>query len=96
MELHADHVPHGASGDEQGGFLAGDLGGALFEAVDGGIFAVDVISDFGFGHGATHGFGGTGYGVAAEIDKAHAFRNSPSTSLETITPLEVRRKREPS
>ena len=44
-QLDRDGVAHGAGGDEQGGFLAGDFGGALFEAVDGGVFAVHVVAD---------------------------------------------------
>ena len=33
------------------GFLAGDFSGPLFQQVDGGIFAIDVVADFGFHHG---------------------------------------------
>ena len=53
-ELDRDGVPHGAGGDEQRGLFADDLGGALFQAVDGGVFAIDIVADFGLEHGAPH------------------------------------------
>ena len=67
-QLDGDCVPHRAGGNEQGGRLAGDFGGTLFEAVDGGIFAIHVVADFGFEHGAPHGRRGLGNGIAAQID----------------------------
>ena len=65
----------------------------LFQPVDGGVFAVNVVADFGFHHGAPHGGGGLGDGVAAQVD--HAVRNSWKTSLESITPRLVRRSAPP-
>ncbi len=91
VQFDRDGVAHGAGGDEQGGFFAGDFGGALFQAIDGGVFAIDVVADFGFGHGAAHGGRGLGDGIAAQID--HAVRNSWKTSLESMTPRSVRRRR---
>jgi hypothetical protein len=38
--------------------------------VDGGVFAVNVVADFGLQHGAAHGGRGLGDGVAAKIDHA--------------------------
>ena len=78
-QLDGDGVPHGAGGNEQGGRFAGDFGGTLFEAVDGGIFAIHVVADLGFEHGAPHGRRGLGNGIAAQID--HRFKNSWKTSL---------------
>ena len=69
--LDPDGVAHGAGGDEQGGLFPGDLGGALFQAVDGGVLAVDVVPHLGFHHGAPHGGGGLGHGIAAQVDGVH-------------------------
>ena len=71
-------------GTKTAGFFAHDFGGALLQPVDGGIFAVDVVADFGFGHGAPHGGGGPRDGVAAQVD--HDAMNSAKTSLERSTP----------
>jgi hypothetical protein len=38
------------------------------QAIYGGVFAVNVVADFGFGHGAAHGWGGVSEGVATEVD----------------------------
>ena len=64
-------VAHGAAGHEEAGFLAEHLGSAFLEAVDGGVFAVDVVADLGASHGLPHGLGGLGDGVAAQVDDAH-------------------------
>jgi hypothetical protein len=71
-QLDGDRVPHGAGRNEQGRRLAGDFGGALFQAVDGGIFTIHVVAHFGFEHGAPHRRRGLGNGIAAQID--HKFR----------------------
>src|SRR5437899_6171192 len=84
-----DRVPHGPGGDEEGRLFAGDFGGAGFEAIDGGVFAIDVVADFGFEHSLAHGGRRLGDGIAAQID--HKSRNSWKTSLESRTPRLVRR-----
>ena len=90
-QLDRDGVAHGAGGDEQGGLFAGDLGGALLQPVDGGVFAVDVVADLGASIMARRiSRGGLGDGVAAQID--HAARNSWKTSLESSTPRSVSRR----
>lgn len=68
VEADGDLVAHGAGGDEDGGFAGEDFGGAAFEQIDGGIFAIDVIADDSLSHGGAHGGGGLGEGIAAEID----------------------------
>src|ERR1019366_3958675 len=93
-QLGADGIPHGAGGHEQRGGFAGDFGRPLFQAVDRGIFAINVIADFGFEHGAPHGGGGLGNGIDAEVD--HRFKNSWKTSLESRPPRLVRRRVAPS
>ena len=65
VEADGDLVAHGAGGDEDRGLSAEDRGGLLLEPVDGGVFAVDVVANFGCGHGLAHGWGGLGDGVAA-------------------------------
>ena len=68
VELDGDLVAHGAGGHEDGGLALEDLGGGALEAIDGGIFRVDIVADLGRGHGLAHGGGGLGNGVAAKID----------------------------
>jgi len=65
VQLDGDGVAHGAGGQEERGFFAGDFGGALFESVDGGVFAINIVAHFGVCHGVAHGLGGLGYGIAA-------------------------------
>src|SRR5215472_3707768 len=51
MALHGDLVAHSPSGHEDGRFALEDPRGKLLQAIDGGIFAVNIIADLGFGHG---------------------------------------------
>ena len=39
-----------------------------FQPVDGGVFAVNVVAHFGFGHGSPHGRRRPGHGIASQID----------------------------
>ena len=41
-------------GTKSAGFFAHDFGRALFQTIDGGVFAINVVAHFGFGHGAPH------------------------------------------
>ena len=66
-----DEVAHGAAGGEQAGFLSEQGGGAFLEGVDGGIFAEDIIAQFGGGHSAAHFVGGVGNGVATQVNRVH-------------------------
>src|SRR5882724_7079215 len=50
VQFDGDGIAHGAGGHVECRFLAGDLGGALLQTVDGGIFTVNVIAHFGFRH----------------------------------------------
>ena len=67
-DFDGDEIPHAAGGDEKRGFFAENVGSAFFEAVDGRIFEIDVIADFGFGHGAAHRGCRSCDGVAAKVD----------------------------
>src|SRR5581483_9052836 len=93
VDFHRDGVAHRASGDEQAGLFPENLSGALLEPIYAWIFTIDVVADFGFGHGAAHGRSGAGDGVAAEVNHA---TNSAKTSLEKSTPRSVRRSCGPS
>ena len=76
-------VALGARGEEQGGFLAGEFGDVVLEAVDGGVLAVDVVADVGGCHGLAHGGGGHREGVAAEVaaDRGAAHRGNASGAV---------------
>ena len=69
VNAHAELVAHRAGGDEERGFFAEHAGDSLFEAADGGVFAENIVADFGGGHGGAHAGGGASYGVAAEVDR---------------------------
>ncbi len=68
VQPDADLVGHRAGRHVERGLLAGDLGGALLQPVDGRIVAEPVVADLGVGHGPAHGGGGRGDGVRTEID----------------------------
>ena len=63
-----EQIAHAAGGNEERGFLLENFRGAVLQAIDGGVFAVDVVANFGFGHGAAHGGRWFCDGVAAKID----------------------------
>jgi hypothetical protein len=64
-------IAHAAGGDEERGFLLENFRGALLKMIDSGVLAIDVIADFGFGHGPTHGGSWFCNGVAAEVNRDH-------------------------
>ena len=64
-------VAHRAAGDEERGFFARAGRGDFLQTVDGGVFAVHIVADFGFGHGLAHGGRGMGDGIGAEIYEVH-------------------------
>ena len=64
----ADQVAHGATGYEDGRFLAQDLGRHRFQAVDGRILAVDVVAQRGAGHRLSHGGSRHGHRVGPHVD----------------------------
>ena len=69
-----DEVAHRPAGDEQAGFLAEQLGGALLERDDRRVVAEDVVAELGLGHRAAHRRRGVGDGVAAQVDPWHGAR----------------------
>src|SRR6202044_2905986 len=60
MEADGDLIAHSSSGNEDGGLAAEDLGGARFQTIDGGVFAINIIANFGSSHCRPHRGGGTG------------------------------------
>ena len=72
VQLDGDLVAHGSGGNEDGGFASEDFSGASFEAIDGGVFGVNVIANLSGGHGAAHGVAGQSYGVAAKVNPRSA------------------------
>jgi hypothetical protein len=67
-EFYGNEIAHAASGDEKSRFFIEDFGSALLEIVDGGVLAVNVVTNFSGGHGAAHFFAGTCDGVAAQVN----------------------------
>ncbi len=84
QKFDANCVTHCPGGDKKGGFFARYGRRAFFEAIDRGVFAVDVVPHFGFRHGAAHSRRGAGNSVAAEVN--HAAINSWNISFETMIP----------
>src|SRR3954466_15315827 len=73
VDLDGDLVPHAAAGNEDGGLAREYLGGAMLEPIDGRVFAIHVIADLGFRHGATHLRRWASDGVTAQVDRGDRF-----------------------
>src|SRR5262249_45980096 len=85
-------IRHGARRHKQGGLFAEHLRAALLQAIDGRVFAINVVADFGFEHCLAHRGSGFGNGVATEIDHI----KEAKTSLDRRTPRGVSFTRSPS
>ena len=68
MGKHCDQVGHRAARHESAGFLVQALGGHRFELLHGRVAVARVVAEGGLAHRLEHRFGGTGEGVASEID----------------------------
>ena len=66
-----DEIALGATGDEDGGFLAEQVGGAFLERVDGGVVAEDVVAELRLRHRASHLRRRPRHGVAPKVDQGH-------------------------
>src|SRR5580704_6506558 len=53
-QLDGDEVAHAARGHKHRRLFAKNLGRALFQPVDGGIFSVDIVSHLGVSHCPAH------------------------------------------
>ena len=69
MRFDGDLVGHGAGWHEQGGFLAEQLGDALFQTIHRGVVVKDIVADNGGVHGRTHGRRRPGHSIASHIDQ---------------------------
>src|SRR4051812_3448037 len=69
VNSHAKLIAHGAGGDEESGFFAEHSGDSLFEAANGRVFAENIVTHFGGGHGCAHAGSGASHGIASEIDR---------------------------
>ena len=67
MAANAHLVGLRARAGQHGGFLAEQGGHGFFEPVDGGVFGVHVVADFGSGDGGPHGRGGPGLCITAKV-----------------------------
>ncbi len=65
VDLQRRLVAHGSGSNEEPRLASKDLGRAFLEAIQRGVFAVNIVSHFRFVHGAPHGGGGPGDSVAA-------------------------------
>jgi FHS family L-fucose permease-like MFS transporter len=72
VQHHGDAVGHAAGGGPQAGLLAQEFGHPVFQPDHGRIPVEHVVADLGLGHGLAHGGVGTGDGVGAEVEGAHA------------------------
>ena len=74
VDVNRDLVAHGAGRNKDRGFAAEELGGPFLEAVDRGIFAVDIVADVGRGHRPSHGVCGLCYRVRSKVDGCMSHR----------------------
>ena len=65
VRQYANKVALRTAGCEDGRFFTQHLSRQRFQAVDGRVFAVDVVANFRFAHRISHRRGGFGYGVAS-------------------------------
>ena len=67
-DLDGNQVAHAAGRNKEGRFFAEDFGSAFLQEIDGGIFAINIVSHFSGGHGPAHFVAGARDGIAAQID----------------------------
>ena len=68
VQLDRGLIAHRSGGHKQRRLFFKDLRSKILQAINGWIFAVNVIADFGFSHRAAHCRRGFGYSVAPQID----------------------------
>ena len=67
-DFDGDEIAHAAGRNKKSGLFAEDFGSARFQSINSGILEINVVANFGFGHGAAHCGRGACHGVAAQID----------------------------
>ena len=83
-------IAHGSRGKEQRRFLPEELGYHVLQEIDGGIFALLLVTHFCFRHGPAHGGGRTGDGIAVEIDLYHSIISMRCRAILSGTKVAVR------
>lgn len=80
-----DLIPHGSGRNEKSGLLPQALGGQCLEAVYRRIFAIDIIAHCRIAHRLAHRIGGSGDGIASEIQEWPVLpHRSPYLSNHTL------------
>ena len=77
-------IGHRSGRDKQGRLFAEEPGHHLLEAIDGGVFAVDVVADFRARHRFAHGVGGLRHGIAAQVDDLHTWFHTITRWTEKV------------
>jgi len=67
MSQYRELISESSRGNENGRFLSEDFGGDLFQTVDGGVVAVNVVADFGVRHGRAHLFSRKRHGITSQV-----------------------------
>ncbi len=80
----AHEVAHRATGHEQRGLLAQQLGRARLEGVDGRVVPEDVVAELGRCHRAPHGRRRLRDGVGTEIDVTAGHRRHPTLPVRQV------------
>jgi hypothetical protein len=83
-------IAHSARGKEERRFLTQQLGDHVLQEIDGGVFALLLVAHFCFRHGPAHGGGGTGHGIAVEIDPYHSIISMRCRAILSGTKVAVR------
>ena len=68
VQLDRNLVAHGSAGNKQRRLAAEDLGRDRFQAIDGRVVTVHIVTNFGLKHGAAHLRRGLGNRVATQVD----------------------------
>ena len=65
-------IAHGAGGKKKRRLLAQEIGDHVLQQIDGGVFALLLVSHFRLAHEPAHWWGGSGDGIAEQVDLHHS------------------------
>jgi hypothetical protein len=68
MTFNGYLIGHGTAGAENGRFHPKKGGGMVFQVINTGVLAKNIVTQGGFLHEIQHGGGWTGYCVGTEVD----------------------------
>ena len=77
VDPNGDLIGHRPRRHEERSLLAQKLGRALLEELDGRVFSVDIVTDRGFGHRASHRGRRLGNGVGPQVDQSSGHCGEP-------------------